>query len=51
MGKISTRHAPACAAVENCAVTSSARSTNGSLPALSILYPYEIFRIVAPVDL
>lgn len=50
-GRTSTSHEPALAATENWLSASSARSTSGSADLGSMVYPCEIFRMIAPAFL
>ena len=50
-GRISTIHFPGTDASENISIALLASSTNGSDPVGSIVYPYAIFRIIAPAVL
>ena len=48
---MSTSQMPGWLAAENWETALSARSTSGSVPCGSIVYPYAIFRMIAPAFL
>jgi hypothetical protein len=50
MGRMSTRKAPGTTSSEKSSIPRSARRTMGSLSSLTV-YPYDIFSMIAPVDL